>query len=336
MKINTILKTVLGTSLLILPTLSKKSECDELQKYLVDNVKDYLEISEDIDQEVIQSCTENDKGQIVDMHIENYILNQEQTNKILSLNSALTKLYYEVDAKKYIKYKEFPMALTKIPKLEKLTLNYDGRDVIPIKKGVLKVSKTLKSLKLSNVELSNDNFNDISTLENLRGLEINEGKYGKNVSSDSLSKLKNLSTLNFGYTLPKISTSIPSVKKLVFNSIPLTQENINALGKFPNVEELSLSMYGESAKNVDFKILKNLSKLKKLEITSDDVCKNLTQLPKSLVKINLTYCTVKDNLLEEISNLSNLEELVTDHTSFNRNKLDSLKKLTKLTTFEMK
>eukprot|EP00833_Pecoramyces_ruminatium_P010659 jgi/Orpsp1_1/1184691/evm.model.c7180000090605.1 len=337
MQIKKILST-LGIMLLSSVALAEqKNECEELEKYLEDNVQDYRRICDDYDQDVLDICVVNDKGEVKQLRIENTMLNEEQTNHVLSYNKALIDLFYKVDFGKHSKYFEFPSIISKITTLEKLRLS--GKSTI--NKGIINGSKGLKHLTLRNTQLYKYNIDEIASLTNLNELVLQECEILDNSDLKSLSALKNLTKLELigsdedAEKITRFDNAFNNVKKLKIDSYIFTQNFINDISTMTNIEELSIR-YSRMGKEIDYSPLKKLTKLRSLYIYNSVNEGAKIEFPTSLKKFTMEYGHINQDFIDEVGKITNLEELqINDPTINYALNFDSFKNLSKLTNLQL-
>ena len=173
-------------------------------------------------------------------------------------------------------------------------------------------------------------YNTIESL-NLLGIPLDYEDFFENDERDS-------------YTCPSISTyyerisEMNNLKKLKIGRMKLTQEMIDVISKFTNLE--SLNLYETTiTEELNFDKFKNLKNLTSLEMSNevDDllgVQENLLKNLVSLKKLRIINCSFKMNSIETIGNISTLEELAISvpyiEYGANFNALGNLKNLSSL------
>ncbi|OUM66599.1 hypothetical protein PIROE2DRAFT_6125 [Piromyces sp. E2] len=151
------------------------------KKYLESKSLDYTK--------TIEKCSMNDQGKVIELKVNNEDLQEEDVNKILSYDTIKNLEYivafvfgdekdtpYSTVLLPHPGFSKFPSVIANLPDLEVLNFNYRNiRKVkyrndlkqISIEDGSLKLSKKLKKLTLSQVNLSSENLIELSSLTNL-------------------------------------------------------------------------------------------------------------------------------------------------------------------------
>jgi len=297
MKLNTklLLKTV---SLLSLTTpLVYAGDCTELEEYYKN--KDILYIS---------NCEENDNGKIIKLNIyDNEKMTDEDIEKILSYDTITNFRYatghdgydFESNPDKVDKLNDINKLtnLKNLKNLENLVIEYDASRAIgigaykyylgEITKDTLKDLKSLKSLEIVGINLSQDNIEEISSLTNLESLIFKRSSFNKSDNYESLNELKNLKDLEFlnsNSNVPnELVNTIKSIETLVllnsgsfyFEDLPnlkrldYDEEDLSSLKNLKNLRELNLSFY--SFRNHDLSSLENVNQITKLVVSNTKI-----------------------------------------------------------------
>jgi len=278
MKLNSILKSI---GLLFISLANAQSdECENLKNSL--GTLNYSTFN----------CYTNSEGEIYKLEINNQDLTEEQVNKLLSYD--LTELSYTIycgrvngtSPPRHSGYSDVPSDIQNLKHLENLKIFYSSQirtcttncifNVLSdIDKGVLKDLKSLKSLEIEGFNISQDNIDDISTLENLEFLNLEYSYMKSNLNYTSFSNLKNLSVLH----ILNSSNSYRYKGSTVINSI-----SDNLINNVPSLKELTITMPGN---NVN---IRKLSNLEKLDVTmkGDDNIYIINKMDK-LVDLKLGY-----------------------------------------------
>ncbi|ORX84888.1 L domain-like protein [Anaeromyces robustus] len=222
-------------------------------------------------------------------------------------------------------------SLKKFKELEVLDINYNyisneyNEDTI--KEIKFEAPKSLKKLYLDGINLSQENVKNITDITNLEEIYL-DCHYDNSTSFNSLVNLKNLSVFNYynneeitEYSLPK------NLNKFIFNGGKLSQNNIDAISKLTNLQELTLKMV-ININELNFDSLKSLKKLSNLNIQGDDSDEDkLEAIPEfvyslnSLKKLSLPYNNI-NIISDQIKNIKNLEYL-----DLNNNKITNIPKV---------
>jgi len=324
-------------------TEAKKNDCEEIEDYLVENIKKYREICDDYDIELIRNCEVNSNGEVTKLYLMNFLLNEEQTEKVLSY-STITDLTYRVYYSKYSQgYEDFPPIISTMKNLENLRfINVD------VPKGFINGSASkLKILKFEYTNIQQNNIDEISTSTNLKELYFEACSLNKELDVTSFSKLKNLSKLTIHNSstkyvygdevkgeLPRFNNIFPSLKTLKLSDIIFTQNLVNDLGTVSNLEGLYLSDCDFDDK-ADYSPLKKLTKLKTIDFNCNLSEKVKIQLPINLKKFTSLYITITQYLVDALGAATGLEEIVLEDAKFKDNlNFDSFKNLSNLSKLD--
>ncbi|ORX35508.1 hypothetical protein BCR32DRAFT_252079 [Anaeromyces robustus] len=187
MNLKFVLKILSFLQLIAFVFAEKTNDCNDIKTYFEKKKNDGKNSYED----VILKCAMNDQGNVIDLTVYNYYLQEEDVNKILSYSTIKVLTYYVKFNLKTIKntsnseiiehpgYSKFPTIITNLSELETLNFYYDrtyytkflaNREKIHIETGSLKLSKKLKELTFSQVDFTNQNMEELSTLTNLESL----------------------------------------------------------------------------------------------------------------------------------------------------------------------
>jgi len=179
----------------------------------------------------------------------------------------------------------------------------------------------------------------IGALTNLEYLDIYEYEMKEKLNFDSFKNLSKLVELNISSTEngkfeKDILKNLKNLKILHLTGTVLNQEMINNIGS-NNLETLILYK-AKFEKNIDYSSLKNIKELNVLDYCVIE--KNFFSSMKNLKKLIIDGVqTIKQSHLDEISTLSNIEEI--NFSFFNENDtkvdLNVLKKLSKLSKLDL-
>jgi len=307
---------------------SERNDCNEIRDYLEKKSLNYTS--------TIEECGITEEGQVTELKVNNENLQEEDVNKILSYDT-IKKLEYIVifkesefmdDSYSHILlphpgFSEFPSVIANLPELEELNFNYKNfryvksfPDETLISIDSLKLPKTLKKLTLSQVNLSNENLKELSTLSNLEEIIFHICSFDKDgfSSFENHEKLSKLSITNVKGTQKPIPNNVGKIKSLKTLNIEngyCEDDNYDFNG-LDNLESLYLLLTKEC--NLD---LSNNEKLSELTIENQDYYRLALgiklpmslKLPNSLKKLILTGLIFTSDNYETIASLSNLEEL---------------------------
>jgi len=299
---------ILFALLVSIVTADIKGECGEIIDFF-----DYRHKNS-----CVKGCEVDDEGKVILLKLSGFNITEECVKKALSYNT-ITTLYYNRAGAEFSnqEYTLFPPEIANLTNLEELTFFYTG-DIVTntgIEAGALRLSKSLKKLKIHDIVLTQSNIDDISTLTNLENLEL---KY-TNVPSQSfsvdplksLTKLSSLQLTNRGFLyLENISeflyTFADTLKSLIISGHGF--EISDKFSKLKNIEYLTITSceignnileYLKDLKNLVFLVLRNnnidselpesLNKLKKLK--SIDLSENIRITGKTLTNPSLESCS---------------------------------------------
>jgi len=324
-----ILRNILRSLSLLLLTISVvlSSECDDI-----------------ISLENVNKCTINEEGKINGLYINVIDMNEDQINKLLAHD--LIDLTYVIYLGQNVEnpfsassdYLEFPAAIKNLKNLQSLTLHcessfHDYKDphymngLINLGKDYFKNLKNLKSLQIGGVNISQENIDDISSLDNLESLDFSRSYLNESLNYDSLSNLKKLTKLTIdnatgGYNnLLKnnelISSKTP--KNLVISNKGIKElyiyppVNINS-NELPNLEKLSFTFEDD----LETSFIEQFNNLSNLEITFFDgtyfeqkfgnIKADLSKL-KNLKTLHLKEINISEEVMTGIASIPNLDEL---------------------------
>jgi len=335
---------------------SETNNCNEIKEYLENKSLNYTK--------TIEKCNINDQGKVIELKINNEDLQEEDVNKILSYDSIKNLEYvvvfnegeeedtpYSHVLLPHPGYSKFPSVIVNLPELEILNFNYKNfryikyspdLNYISIEDGFLKLSKNLKKLTLSQVEFSNENMKELSTLTNLEELKLIYCLYDKDgftpfENHENLSKLSIINTKGYKKLIPNHIEKIKSLKELYVEKGYCEEEKYDFNG-LDNLE----SMYFDITGKCDLDLSKN-EKLSELSIVGPNdfifgigISSPMSiELPNSLKKLKLSDLTFSSNNYKMIASLPNLEELTLiyfgDSENFDIKSLECHDKLSKLT-----
>ncbi|KAK1427542.1 hypothetical protein QVD17_16229 [Tagetes erecta] len=177
---------------------------------------------------------------------------------------------------------EFPEIKSNMKSLVKLSLNQMGIDVLLSSVGE-KRFPNLTSLELSYCYLNNKEAN-YHALQNLEEFKLYEFKQLKMLRGRDQCRNECLSWLSL-----VLSQSSSSLRKLDLSSCCLRDGEIPPhIGKLYNLRELSLG--GNDFSRLDFSLLQ-LTKLKDLSLRNCKQLIELPELPSSLAKLDVAFCS---------------------------------------------
>jgi len=189
---------------------------------------------------------------------------------------------------------------------------------ISIEDGLLNLSKSLKNLTLSQIDLSNQNLKELSTLINLEELElkncvIDKDGFNSFENHKSLTKLNIVNSKDNEISIPKSISKMKSLKEIYLDEVNCGGSSFDFNG-LDNLESLTIKL----TESCDFEMSK-LTKLTNLDITGtlpvmsyhSYVCYKPASLglPTSLKNLHLQEFSFTTNNYEVISSLPNLEKL---------------------------
>jgi len=296
---------------------SRDGDCQKLDDFVSDNVENYAEVSHYYDERVIEVCNANENGEIIELSVYNFMLNDEEIDKVLSYDTVKTLTYRFMHNEHTKDFNDFPPRINKLTNLENL---YIGEVRIP--KGIAAgSSSTIKELSIARTTIQQQNIDDISTLINLETLDLRQCSLSNKLKLNPLNKLKKFKSLSLSGTSR--------------NHITVSQNLINEIATFTNLEELYFE-FCTFKDSVDYSPLKKLTKLKHLFIDDEFGKKAKIQLPPNLKTIVIQGLSVSQNLIDALTAITSLEEIQFNLVKFlDGLNFDSFKNLVNLTKLDI-
>jgi len=327
----------------------------------------------DIDSKLLKSvtkCTTDENGKITGLSIRNTSLNKEQVNQLLSYN--LKELSYTIEVEVSSNYRvpihkgysEIPPAINKLKNLEYLYIYFDSyihpcasdcafAGVIPMGKNVLKDLTNLKYLHLGGIELSQDNIDEISTLENLETLEFYQSYLKESLNYKPLGDLKKLNKL---YAEQVMDGYVSNQDTSSTTYTPILPENLVKSNKglkelqmiigvvkiskddLPNLEKLKIRWRGgeyDTCFVEGFDKLTDLAFLYRgrgmgVEYSNSYVNADISKL-QNLKSLYFQDMFMTEELMEKIISLKNLKELTFSSVVLYDGFIEKLKSLKNIT-----
>ncbi|ORX82658.1 hypothetical protein BCR32DRAFT_162166 [Anaeromyces robustus] len=327
------------------------SDCEKLKEYLKDKRSE------------IHSCENNNEGKISSLNIFNYDLNEDEVNKILSYNT-ITELKYLIYGNRYFSndiYKDIPSSINNLKNLTSLTIDYaeiynscsrwcPEYYLNVIDKNTLKDLINLKDLEIHGILISQDNIDEISTLNNLESLTFSEFGTDGTLDYKSLNNLDKLTKLKIQDKSPcyynDLMTKIENSDELItsFKSLEILDADIydestlNKITKLNNLTKLILH-----TNTVDYTFLEKLTNLTDLtlysysvfEIKTNEVYDTIEKfkLPDNLKTLYMEGFYIIDDVADAIEASTNLNQIEFHRiTSFKKLSDEGYKKLKSLET----
>jgi len=171
----------------------------------------------------------------------------------------------------------------------------------------------LKKFEAREYTFSQESFDALSKLSNLKEITLTECGFGDDLELDSLKNLKKLEILNI---LGTTEHCLETIDTYGGNHCPL-DEIPEAIFKLTNLKRLVIN----HQKEIDVEALKYIKNLKNLQYL-DLAALRLNEVPESISSLkNLVYLNLEDNYLTEVpsslSKLKNLQELVLSENNIN-------------------
>jgi len=330
--------------------------CNEIKEYLENKSLNYTK--------TIEKCNMNDQGKVIELKVNNENLQEEDVNKILSYDTIKNLEYvivfnegeeqdtpYSHILLPHPGYSKFPSAIVNLPELEILDFNYENfryikyspdLNYISLEDGLLKLSKNLKKLTLSQVDLNNENMKELSALTNLEELKLNYCLFDKDgftsfENHENLLKLSIINTKGYGKIIPNHIEKIKSLKELYIQK-GYCEGNKYDFNGLENLE----SLYFDISEKCDLDLSKNKKLIDLSIIGPNDIIFGIgindpisLELPNSLKKLKLSDLTFSSNNYKAIASLPDLEELTMiyygDSENFDIKSLECHDKLKRLT-----
>jgi len=184
--------------------------------------------------------------------------------------------------------------------------------------------KSLKSLIIENGYCEGDNY-DFNGLDNLESLyllltkECNLDLSKNEKLSELIIENQDYYRLALGIKLP-MSLNLPnSLKKLILSGLMFSIDNYETIASLPNLEELTMSNFGDRSEEYEIKSLECHNKLRKLTINSGYISKNIDFLNDL---VNLTYLDFSSSGITEFPQLENLKKL--EYLDLNSNSINDI------------
>jgi len=298
------------------------------------DIKEYLEKKDLEYHQIIRNCLIDSNQKVSTLNIYNYNLSEEDIMKLLSYDNV-----------QELKIQAIPLTQNYIEKISNLSNiqqlyivdTSDKEDNVKLNfnpftnlhnlsdlhlKGIVNTIEnnsftnlnTLKKLTLEKVDITQTNFDEISTLTNLEQLYFEEIDFsGKDFSlMKNLTHLTNLYMHSLDDRINEIKVKFPeSLKQLIMDGVDLTQINIDDITVLINLTDLHLRLC-KISKTINFENMSNLSQLTNLQI--EGRFSELEEIPESVFSLeNLKSLTFTNHhiktLSDKLGNLKNLEEL---------------------------
>jgi len=279
MYFNFFIKSILFAFLVSIVIADDKGECGEIINFFDFRRKNSC----------IKGCEVDSEGKVTLLKLSGFNITEECVKMALSYNT-ITTLYYNRAGSEFSnqEYTLFPPEIANLTNLEELTYFYTG-DIVTntgIEAGALKLSKSLKKLRISGIVATQSNIDDISTLTNLEELILkynNNPSQGFNIDSlKSLTKLSYLSLQNSsGFVYLKNLSDVLYTLVDTLKTVIITGHGIGEItekfSKLKNLEYLVLS--GCEFSNNILEYLKDLKNLYYLNLSNNNID---GELPESL------------------------------------------------------
>jgi len=281
MNFNFFIKSVLFVLFISIVTAEgDRGECNE--------ILDFFESRHKIS--CIKACDIDSNGKVTTLKLDSYNITEECVKKALSYNT-ITSLYYTKSDYKFFsndtKYELFPPEIANLTNLEDFTFFYAGgadTTAIGIEAGALRLSKSLKKLRISGIIATQNNIDDISSLTNLEQLSLsylNVPSQSFNIDSlKSLTKLSYLSLTNNGFiSFENISETLYSLADTLETLIIYGHGIGELTDKFSELKNLKYLSLEKCELNNVLDYVKDLKNLEYLDLSNNNIN---TELPESL------------------------------------------------------
>ena len=191
--------------------------------------------------------------------------------------------------------------------------------------------ENLKNYMLENYDANADRKITQYDMEQIKEINIED-----NVTSlKGLEYLKNVETIRIYNSCRDISplSNLENLKTLYLGGMDI---NVKQLGEFPNIENLSISMYYiDSTNNYDYSKIAQYTNLKELTISnSKGFDCNILNSVTNLQTLYLQGGVIKN--YEQVGNAQNLKTLFITNMKGNVTSIDFIANLTKITTLDLR
>jgi len=294
MNFNFFIKSILFVLFISIVTAEgDRGECNE--------IIDFFESRHKIS--CIKACDIDSNGKVTTLKLSSYNITEECVMKALSYNT-ITSLYYTMDD--YYHYDDdytlFPPVIANLTNLEEFTFHFVGDTAdasTSIDAGSLRLSKSLKKLRILGIITTQNNIDDISTLTNLEQLTLSSlNGPSQRVNIDSLKNLTKLSYLNLtnnGFISFEDLSEILYLLSDTLKTLIIYGHGIGELtDKFSELKNLKhLELRGCGLTNI-LDYVKDLKNLEYLDLSNNNIN---TELPESLNElINLHTINLSGNI----------------------------------------
>jgi len=266
-------------------------ECDELRRKLFPDDDDVLKFS----------CNPDENGKAISVAVKE--INQDSIDTIANYKTIQKLTLTRIGEIKNLNFEALKLSSISIFDLKegKRTNKYNGN---PISSKVIKTLKNIEAIYITGYQITQDNINALSTLTNVKFLDIDRCGYDSNLNFSKFKNLKNMATLDISYynsygqsqplgEFPESLCQVKQIKHLkIEDEISVIPKCIN---KLKNLEELDLS--NNKIKEIP-SALGDLSKLYHLDLSRNE----LTTISSSLSNLSkLIYLNLSSNKLTSIS-----------------------------------
>jgi len=304
-------------------------KCNDIYVYLENQGK----------RENFYGCKLNDEGEVTELEIYNYCLEDEQLTAVLSYNTIETlhfsKLFVDWniddndDKNLVIRFgcASLPSNYEVLSTLTNLKI-LDLSGVKNLDNNIItNIPKSVEQLLIGRVTFTQEMVDELSKLTNLNNLVLSETQISEELDFSKFENLKNLTSLEIRnnnmsnlnsphiYTQGNLLKHCVTLKKLFIKNGIFDKNSLDSIGYLTELEELELET-ASFENDADFSSLKNLKNLTSMYMDCSEspinISPNFFYLTK-LNKLTLTSCetTISTSLDNSLTwaNLNNLEYL---------------------------
>jgi len=219
-----------------------------------------------------------------------------------------------------------------------------------IGKDIISGFKNLKKLVIDGqTNIQQYHIKEIAMLSNLEyiNLDFNNLDYNNNEEALDFSLFKNLKKLSYCFISNEVAhikmDSLKGIKNLNLKITVFKQSELNEIKNLSNLKNIHIELFKDNIKDLDISFLKNNTNLSELTIqgTYDRSDNYTTELKKNILKgfnniksLKLLFIKFNQNDIDDIAELSQLNELTFDRCDANGVDFEPLNKLSNLKSID--